>query len=534
MKAFIWTTVLIFSLFVSTVSWAQKKITGVVYKDGKPAAGIAVEAARSEGWYTSFDGKYEIVLHPKTKTIRFIWGDEVKKLNLDGTEGEVINFSFDGSPIPEGNDEPGVDLRDLEQLQKDRVSEFFTDYSLYREYFKQDDYKSGRIPWQRVYKMYPKSTVQIYNDGLKLYENYINKALNPSDKVLYLDTMMLVFDKRIKYLNNAGDVYDRKAAKYFEVFLTIELPEAEVLKGMQKGIAFTREAINKSGEQTQPAVIVLQMQAARRLFAGNQISKAEVLENYESAMSMLDKQVLNAETKEKAEQAIPLIHQIIEGSGALDCASMAEMYGPKFKQNPNDIDLIKKMIYMLRREDCTDSELYIKASEKMYELQPTSESAFNMARMFLKRKEFDKAMVYYKEAYEKEPNNDLKATYYYEAGMLSLQQEKNMQARDLVREAIKLKSDYCEALMLMGEIYAQSSRSFNGDDFEKSTVFWVAADYYEKASRIESCKSDAENKVKFYYNYFPNKEEVFFRGFSEGQRYTIGGWINESTTIRVK
>ena len=86
----------------------------------------------------------------------------------------------------------------------------------------------------------------------------------------------------------------------------------------------------------------------------------------------------------------------------------------------------------------------------------------------------------------------------------------------------------------MGEIYTQASRAFNGDAFEKSTVFWVAVDYYERAMRIPSCKSDAESKIKFLNSYFPNVEEIFFRELSVGQRYTVGGWINETTSVRAR
>ena len=85
----------------------------------------------------------------------------------------------------------------------------------------------------------------------------------------------------------------------------------------------------------------------------------------------------------------------------------------------------------------------------------------------------------------------------------------------------------------MGDIYVASSKSFEGDDFEKSAVFWVAVDYYERARRAgEDCAIDAAQKAATYRKYFPNKEEAFFRSLQEGQTYKIGGWINESTKVR--
>jgi tetratricopeptide (TPR) repeat protein len=534
MKAIVRTFGIILFVVLATTAFAQRKISGVVYKDGKPAAGVVVEAHKSnDSYYTSFDGVYKLTISDKTKWIKFAYGDDVKRMTIEGNTASVINFNWDGGDAPK-EDEVGVDLRDLDQLQKDRVSDFLNNYSLYREFFKQEDYKSAMPHWRTVYTVYPKSTAQIYIDGLRMYEAMLQKSLDSKTKLVYLDSMMRVYDKRMKYFDNIGELMGRKADKYLEIILQLDLPEAEMVKGVKTGHDYAEKSIKESGDKAMPAVLVLYLQSSRKLFASNALTKPAIIENYEMIMSILEKQLKNPELKDKAEQAVPLIEKIIEDAGVLDCNSMSELYGAKYNANPSDVDLIKKILYMLRKQDCTDSELYTQASEKLYTLQPSSDAAFNMARMFLKKKEYDKASAYYKEAYEKESNADLKASYYYEAAALLLQRERLNEARDLAREAIKLKSDYCEAYMLMGEVYAQASRSFGNDDFDKSTVFWVAVDYFEKASRSATCKTDADNKIKFYANYFPHKEETFFRGFSEGQRHNVGGWINESTTIRVK
>jgi tetratricopeptide (TPR) repeat protein len=257
-----------------------------------------------------------------------------------------------------------------------------------------------------------------------------------------------------------------------------------------------------------------------------------VLENYEKVMSVLDKQLKDEEFKEKAEQAIPLVEQIIESSGALDCEAMIDLYTPKFKENPNDVEMIKKITRMLKKEDCTDSELYAKMSEKLYSLEPSPEAAFNMANMFLKKNNYKKAFDYYEKAYSSEVEPLTKATYYYYTGMLALQREKLQMARDMAKKAISLNAEYCEAYMLLGEVFAQASKSYSEDNFERSTVFWLAVDYFNKAAQL-NCPN-ASDKANFYANYFPDKEEVFFHELSEGQNYFLGGWINESTNVRVK
>ena len=521
-------------MLLATATFAQRKITGTVYIKGQPAAGIQVSANKtSSSYYTSFDGKYELQISDKTKILKFTFLDESKKLDITNNTSDVIDFSWDGQAIPEAT-EAGVILKSLEDLQKQRDMEFLNNYSLYREFFKQNDYKSAIPHWKTVYQTYPKSTAQIYIDGLKMYESMLEKALDDKTKHAYLDTVMMIYDKRMKYMDNVGELMGRKAAKYLETVLTLNLSDDELKKSIKTGYGYAEKSINEAGINSEAAVMVLYMQSTKRLFAFNEFPKTKVIENYEKISAIIDDQLKKDSLKEKASQAAPIIDQIIESSGAMDCATMIDLYTAKFNQNPNDVAQVKKMVKMLRKEKCTDSEIYEKAAEKAYELEPNAEAAFNMANMFVKKNNAEKASAYYEKAYTDEQDPATKATYYYYAGMYALQNGKIQQARTMANEAIKLKNDYCEAYMLLGEVYAQASKSFSSDEFEKVTVFWLAVDSYEKASRFANCKSDGDSKASFYRNYFPNKEEVFFRSLSEGARYTVGGWINETTTVRAK
>ncbi len=535
MKTIARTLGIISLVLLANFTFAQRKVTGTVFLDGKPAGGIQVEANKTNSsYYTSFDGKYEIQISAKTKYLKFTFLDDSKKLDISTNTSDVINFSWDGNPIPEMSDEPGVILKDIEQLTKERDMEFLNNLSLYREFYKQNDYTSALPHWKKLYSLYPKSTAQIYIDGLNMYEKYLKDALDSKTKNIYLDTLMQIYDKRMKYMDNVGELMGRKAAKYLETVLTLDLNESQLKEGIKKGYGFAEKSIAESGVNAEPAVMVLFMQSTKRLYAFNEFDNATVIDNYEKIMTIIDEQKKNEATKDKALQAEPLVEQIVESSGAMDCKTMVELYTVKFKQNPSDLVLVKKIVKMLRKEGCTDSDIYANASEKLYDLEPSPDAAFNMANMFVKKEKYDKAFDYYEKAYTGEQNPENKAMYYYYSGMLGLQHSKLQHASTMAGEAIKLKSDYCEAYMLLGEVYAQSAKGFSDDDFERSTVFWIAVDNFERASRYANCKNDGESKASFYRNYFPNKEEVFFRSLTEGGRYTVGGWINESTVVRVK
>ncbi len=534
MKAIAKIIVILVLITVSLTAFSQRKISGVVYNDGKPAAGILVEDHRSrESFFTGFDGYYELEVSDRSRFIRFTFLDNSKRVNVEEIESDVFNYSFDGSEIPDGNEDAGAILKTLEELQRDGDRDFLNNYSLYREFFRQGDFKAAMPYWRTVYETYPKSTVNIYQDGLRMMESQMEKAFDAPTQIAYLDTMMMIYDKRIRLLGSKGELMGRKADAFLRSILNLNLSERELREQMLRGYEFTVEAIEENGIETEPAVIVLYMQSTRRLFAFNEFSQAVVLENFENAMELLNQQTLNEDLSESALQAIPLVEQIIESSGALDCPAMVNLYEPKFRDNPSDIDEIKKMLRMFRRYDC-DNPLVIELSETLYRLEPSPEAAFNMARMFITRNEYQRAYEYYKEAYNSDAPDVQRAVYYYEAAGLALQEGNLKQSRDYLKEATKLRNNYCEAYMLLGEVYAQASRDYSEDAFERSTVYWVAVDYFERAAQNENCRTDAVNRVNTYKNYFPVRDEVFFRGLTEGASHQVGGWINETTKVRVR
>ena len=104
MKALLRKSLLIASIFMVALSaaMAQRVIKGTVYMDGKPAAGITVEAHKGGSMMTSFDGLYEVEADAKTKYIKFTFIDDSQKLEIEGKAGNAFDYAFTGS-IPSGS-----------------------------------------------------------------------------------------------------------------------------------------------------------------------------------------------------------------------------------------------------------------------------------------------------------------------------------------------------------------------------------------------------------------------------------------------
>ncbi|MEN8115748.1 MAG: hypothetical protein ABFS16_02140 [Bacteroidota bacterium] len=543
MKAILRITLLLASIVIVgvTIAQAQRVIKGTVYMDGKPGAGITVEAHKGGNMMTSFDGKYEVEADAKTKWLKFTFIDETQKLEIEGKPGDVFDFAFTGE-IPAGGEETeeGVNLQSHEELIKAQDMNFMNDLSLYVEFFKQKDYNSGKTHWKNLYNKYPASTLNLYIHGGRMYEDMLKNATTDEERDAILEDYMKLYDKRIKHFGERGYVMGRKGTSWlkYKISERENTPEGEELKNVHKtGYEYVNESVKEQGNQTEPPVLVLFMQTTVALFKLGELPKEQVVQNYEKCVEISNAIIQANENEKKVEQTrdqvLPYIEKIFGKSGAADCEAMVNIYTPQFEEKSDDIEFIKTMLIRLGRAKCTDTELFEKASEKLYELEPSALAAFNMARRYMRKDDVENAKKYYKQAMEQETDEELLATYYYEYGVFIFIKDNALsEARGYARKALAINPDYCEANMLIGDLYVAASRNFEGTDVEKKAVFWLACDYFNKARRNTDCSVGAAEKSATYRKYFPNKEEAFMEGLQEGAAYKVGGWINETTKVR--
>lgn len=544
MKVFVRITLLMAVLILASMAslTAQRIIKGTVYREGKPAPGITVQAHKGGTVLTGFEGKYEVKAHRKTKWLKFTYLDDTRKLVISRKEGDVFDFAFDGN-IPAGENkeenQEQVVLKTHDELVREKEREYMNALSLYYGFYQQGNYETALTHWKIVYAKYPKSTLNIYIHGANMYENFIVNAKTQEDKNKYIDELMKLYDKRIKYFGEKGYVLGRKALSWFKFKTETENPPEgdELTKVMKTGYEWLNESLTEQAEKSELPVLVLFMQTTRSLFRLGELSKETVVQNYDLCNNNLNLMLENNQDEELAKNVTDVknyIEELFGSSGAADCEALINIFTPQFDQKRDDVEFIKNMLRRLGRAKCDESQLFSQASERLYELEPSAEAAFNMARRYVKRDNISRAKRYYKQAMEQETDRELLANYYYEYALFIFAKERALQeARSYVRRALDIKPDYCQALMLIGDIYVQAAGSYGQDAFERSSVYWVAVDYYERARRAgQDCAIDASRQISVYRRYFPNKEEAFFRGIQEGKSYQIGGWINEATTVR--
>jgi tetratricopeptide (TPR) repeat protein len=148
----------------------------------------------------------------------------------------------------------------------------------------------------------------------------------------------------------------------------------------------------------------------------------------------------------------------------------------------------------------------------------------------VKGKSYD-AIAFAKNAVELEGDASTKAKYYLGLADAYRSAGSFASSRSAVYSALELRNGWGEAYMNLGNIYVAGAKSC-GNDFDNSTVYWVAVDAFKKARSDEETKERASKSINTYSKYFPTKENCFFNGITAGSKHTVACWINKTTTVR--
>lgn len=402
--------------------------------------------------------------------------------------------------------------------------------SLYREHVKHGAFPSALDPWHVVFEECPKSTKNIYIDGAKMFNSFIAKEKDPERKAILMDSLRLVYDQRIKYYKQRGSVLGRKAVDI------LKHPEYRTDPDIQEETyGYLQESISILKNKSSVAVVATYMTTSFALFQNERLTALQVIENYAQASGILDYQLEQKPGNKTILQVKEATDYNFITSGAPTCESLVSYFQPLWEKNKDDIAYLGRAVNFLSALECESEPFYALVAEALYNKEPSAQAAYGLAKLFLSKEEFEKAITYYKEAIDREEVPAKKADYLYQLGYITnahLKQPQN--ARTYAMEAIKLKPDWGEPYILIGDTYAGSKDCFT-DEFEKTTIYWAAVDQFSKAKSVDAAVAEKANeRINTYKNYFPDIETIFFYSLKEGDNYQVGCWINETTKVRAR
>lgn len=397
--------------------------------------------------------------------------------------------------------------------------------SLYLDGFKAGDYKAAYKHWKVAYTICPGAQLSALQRGRTIYQSFIETAPNEAVKQAYVDTLLSIYDTRIKYFPNDAP----KALEFKVRDLLLYRPDQA-----PKALAMINDLIAQQGQAANAEIVAFGMQIIGELFQKKEVTAEEVMNYYSTNGALVEKQLAADPSNEDIKKAKEAIDVYFVNSGVANCDNLEKLYATKFQQNPSDLETLKKITSVLKANRCTKSDLYFKAATALQKVEPTPDGALNLARLLVEKGEHAKAVGYYKEAANGQTNNVEKANILLQAADAKLKMGDKQDAKAIAELAIDANPNSGLAYIIIANIVA-SQKCAGADPVISAGPYFVAVDYLRKAKQVDpSVAGDADRLISNYSAGFPSKTDLFSYAYEEGKSITVGCGINERTVIRAR
>ncbi|MCF8297926.1 MAG: tetratricopeptide repeat protein [Saprospiraceae bacterium] len=405
--------------------------------------------------------------------------------------------------------------------------------SLYREYYrnytrtKEPQYLNDALkPWRWVFANCPMSTQNLYIDGAVIYKHRIGKEKNKAVKDKLVDTLMLIYDRRIEAFGREGYVLGRKGADH------MQYRPSEI----EKTYKIFNDAFELEKNKTESAVLYYYFTTTIEMVEKSKLDTAAIVEVYDKVSSAAEYNISKGGKSQKNFEGALSNIETIAGRW-LNCKDIIRIYSLKFKETPNDLELLKKITNLLDKKDCTDSDLFFKALTNRNKLEPSAETAYLLGKLNAKKELYAEAVKYLNEAISLYDDSLKKANAYYLLGNVNLAMKQYSTARTNALKGLAITPKDGRFYIIIGNAYAQSASSCGDNELTSQVAYWAAVDKFNQAKQVDNSEdiiNIANSLINSYSKHFPDQSTVFFYTLKEGDSYLVECWINEKTTVRIR
>lgn len=436
-----------------------------------------------------------------------------------------------------------------------RKEEGENQHSIYRPLVRNQNYERAFPHWQKAFNIAPAADGKRdyhYEDGITIYKYFLETATDEAKKVEYkqkiLDLyrgMINCYENRVITVRDCDDLcykavigkkYGRMA---YDMFYLLNSPYSETLAAIEKSVEY-------GGPGTE--YVVLEPWAYIMTYEYQQGNKTadEVRAVYDKIMEISN---YNIETDMALGESYDIVKQRCEAvfkpieKEIFDCEYFKEKLEPIYAEDPNNFDVLKYVYNTLKQQGCDESDPFLAKIKAEYE---TLAAEYNEERMkefeannpaYAARKRYDEgkfeeAVTKYKEAIEKETDIEKKGQYYFAIASIQFRKlDQYSDAKQSALEAAKIRPDWGRPYMLIGDMYATSSRNC-GDAWNQRLAVLAAIDKYAKAKAVDSeFAQQASSRIAKYSASRPEEGDAFMRGFKDGSSVKVGCWIGETVTL---
>jgi len=397
---------------------------------------------------------------------------------------------------------------------------------LYTDAKKQKDFAAAVPPITWLHENAPDLNPAIYIDGADIYEELAMKESDKAKKQEYTARSLEMFDLRLQYFpdEDKGDIMNRKANTAFKLLYKDPSQYDRLMEIFMK-------TMEESNDELVYYNITPFMSVIKNRYEKGELTDQEVLDIYDRLGQMVEKKVAeNGKYASKYLEAGENMDSIFAGFFTMSCAQIEDKLMPKLLENPDDVDLAKRVISLSLASSCTDQDFFMTAAETLFqngEEDPGLAKALGTRAMV--NEDYEKAKEWFQKAIEISSNEEQKADITMDLGSIAMKEGQKSTARKHFLQAANMDESLAEkAYTNIGNMYMQSYEQCKAgqDPVEDRAIFIAAYEKYRKAGNSSAMASAQEQ--------FPSKEEVFTYNKEVGDQVTVGCWIDETVTIRTR
>jgi len=416
--------------------------------------------------------------------------------------------------------------------------------SIYTEFIKTNNYKEAyESGWKEVFHDAPLASVNTYTYGIRILQNLYNEAKKEKNTELmtqYSNELFEVFEQRLKYLDQLNAMAKNKVTEaeiygqYGHAYRSYN-PKVSVSKAYE----LLRKAVDLGKGTTQYYVLDDLMAVSSTRYSNkkdNEEYREALIQDYLDCASYID-EFIAVQTDEKIIENATKVKENIDGhfvkSGAADCESLQNIYGPKIEDNKDNLEYLTKVVRLMTIFECQSSDAYFTAAEYAHQISPSYNTAKALGKLYIKQREdYDKALEFYNQAIELTDNKSEAGDTYYQMASLYYTKSNYDRSRAALQKCLANTPNKGDAYILMAMLYAQKT-DWSSEAALNRCAYFAVIDKLEQAKKVDSSVvAKANDLISQYKKQCPQPDDLFMLGYKVGDQIEIKGWINETTTIR--
>ena len=292
----------------------------------------------------------------------------------------------------------------------------------YKDCYKAQDYAGAYEPWKAVLEKAPCAEVSTYAYGAMILANILVKEQDMTKKKAYFNELMAMYDTRLKNLDalnsftkpksraTRGDIIARKAFDYayYGAGVADDYSIDNAYSKLREGV----DLINKDGAKEVPGFVLDKFfeMSYQKYMADSTAFREQFLQDYlesreacENMLSLANEAADSVAAQKIVAQYDPTLNRIetmFAQSKAANREQLVAIFGPKIEQNKTNLAYLKSALTLLAANNCDDTDIYFKAAEYAYNIEPSYESAIGTAQKYYKEGKVAESVQYFDKALE--------------------------------------------------------------------------------------------------------------------------------------